>query len=84
MVSIFIASLKVAVMLLLRATDVAKSAGAVGLTVGAIMSAAVKDHTLAAARAFPARSLAPTVTVAVYTVLEISEASGLKVATESA
>jgi hypothetical protein len=68
MVSGFIASLKVAEMAPLTATPVAESAGAVALTVGAVVSAAapvVKLHTSSFARALQVSLFAPVVTVAV-------------------
>ncbi len=62
-----IASLKVAVTAAVVATPVAPSAGVVAVTVGGVVSVetVVKLHTLGAASALPARSLTPTVTVAV-------------------
>ena len=63
-----IASLKVAVMLLLTGTLVAVLAGSVEVTVGAVASAVapvVKPHVALAANALPAKSLNPVVSVAV-------------------
>jgi len=63
-----IASLKVAVMLLLTGTLVPVSAGSVEVTVGAVPSApapVVKFHVALAANALPAKSLIPVVSVAV-------------------
>ncbi len=63
-----ISSEKVAVMVVSTATSVALLAGAVELTVGAGVASSdtvVNDHVYAAARAFPAKSLAPVVIVAV-------------------
>jgi hypothetical protein len=78
-----IPSLKVAVTLLLRATPVARSAGLVELTVGAVVSVdvpVVKLHVLATVKAFPARSLAPVVIVTVYVVLIARLLDGAKIA----
>src|SRR2546423_1408010 len=65
-------SLKVAWMPAFSDTPVAFESGLVEAMVGGVTSAAalvVKDQTWLAARAFPARSVAPVVTVAVNTVL---------------
>ena len=60
------ASLKVALTLVLTATPVAPADGTVEVTVGATVSptaAVVKLQTLAVARAWPVRSMAPVVIV---------------------
>ena len=57
--------------------------GIVELTIGGVVSGAsfvVKDHVESAAMAFPAISLTPTVIVAVYPVLLVRGADGVKVA----
>ena len=66
------ASEKVAVIALFTATSVALLAGVVEETVGAVVSdvaPVVNDQVYSAPRAFPARSLALVVTVALYSVL---------------
>ena len=80
----FIASLKVAVTVVAVDTPVAPLAGDVAVTVGAAVSAVVKDQTLFATSAFPATSLtplAPLTTVAVYVTFCASGAVGVRVAT---
>ena len=79
----FIAFVKVAVIALLMTTPVALTIGMTELTIGAVVSGAapvVKLHTLLAARALPAKSLAPVVIVAVYKVLAARLDAGVKVA----
>src|SRR5437016_6229490 len=78
-----IASLKVALMVWLIATAVAPLAGTVAVTAGGVVSKVapvVKLQLKSVASAVPARSLAPVVTVAVYTVRGARLAVGLKVA----
>jgi hypothetical protein len=78
-----IASLKVAVGFVLRATRVAEFAGTVELTVGGVVSGAapvVKLQTKLLTIALPARSLAPVVIVAVKRVLAARLLVGVKVA----
>jgi hypothetical protein len=71
-VEISIPLLKVAAMFALMETPEAESAGTVDATVGLVVSAVVlvvNLHTEFALKALPARSLAPEVMVAAYTVL---------------
>src|SRR5580765_5404997 len=78
-----IASLKVPAIWLPMATPVARLAGTAALTVGAVvsdMTPVVKLQTKSAVIGLPARSLAPAVRVAEYTVLGPSSAAGVKVA----
>ena len=78
-----IASLNVLAICPLRPTPLAVLAGTVALTVGAVVSGAtpvVKLQTKSAASALPARSLAPGLILAVYTVLGARFAAGAKVA----
>ena len=84
MLSGSIASLKLAVRALLRATAVAPLVGNTALTVGGVVSGAalvVKLQVKGAASALPATSRTAVVIVAVQTVLEGSGLLGVKVAT---
>jgi len=65
MVAAFIASLNVTVILLLTSTSTAPLDGEVESTTGAVTSSVVKLAEKADASEFPARSLAPVVTVRV-------------------
>lgn len=79
-----IASLKVALTVLLSATSVAPQTGLVKVTVGGVVSVpgpVVKVHVKLLASALPARSWAPVVTVIVNTVLAARRLVGVKVAT---
>ena len=80
MVEDCIASLNVAVMLLLIATPVAPLAGLVEMTVGWIVSTVVKLHVKSEAIALPAKFLTPVVIRAVYIVLKPRFADGVNVA----
>ena len=78
-----IALLKVALSLLLTATAVAELTGTVEATVGGVVSGVapvVKLHTKLLAKALPARSLAPVLTVAVKSVLPAKGLVGENVA----
>ncbi|GMU35413.1 MAG: hypothetical protein AMXMBFR20_32850 [Planctomycetia bacterium] len=78
-----IASVKVAAKVVLIATPVATLTGIVELTTGAVVSGAVpveKLHTKLLGRAFPARSFAPIVIVAVKVVPAARLLVGVKVA----
>jgi hypothetical protein len=78
-----IASLKVAIGLLLMATFVVVSAGELELTVGAVVSVVVpvvKVHTLLTGNGLPARSFIPVVILALYEVLIARSLVGLKIA----
>src|SRR5207302_1555528 len=78
-----IASLKVALMVWLIGTTVAPLAGTVALTAGAVVSGVapvVKLQLMSVSSALPARSLAPVVIVAVYTVSGARLPAGVKVA----
>ncbi|GMU35412.1 MAG: hypothetical protein AMXMBFR20_32840 [Planctomycetia bacterium] len=78
-----IASVKVAVKVVLIATPVAALTGNVELTMGAVVSAAVpveKLHTKLLASALPAKSFAPIVIVAVKVVPAARLLVGVKVA----
>jgi hypothetical protein len=78
MVAGFMGSLKVAEIVVLRATPVAPFAGTVEMTVGG--GAVVKDHTKLAASGTPVGSFAPVVIVAVNEVLVARMVVGVNVA----
>jgi hypothetical protein len=82
MVAAFMASLKVAVIVVLTATAVAPFAGTVETTVGG--GAVVNVQTKLAASAAPAGSFAPVVIVAVNRVLLARTVVGVNVAVEPA
>jgi len=78
-----IASEKVAVIAVFTATLVAVLAGVVELTVGAVVSSSdpvVKDQIYSDSRAFPAKSLAPVLMLAVYSISESKFTVGVNVA----
>lgn len=80
-VSGLIVSLKVAVTTELTEVPVASFAGTVALTVGGVVSGrapVVHFQTKLLARGLPARSLAPVVMVAVYSVLGARATAGAK------
>jgi len=80
MVAGFMASLNVAEMMVLTATEVARFAGTVDTTMGG--GAVVNVHTKLAARAAPAGSFAPVVIVALKSVPAARTSVGVKVAVE--
>ena len=85
MVVAFMASLKVAEMVVLTATPVAPFAGTVETAVGgAAVAAVVNVHTKLAASGTPVGSFAPVVIVAVYKVLLARATAGVSVAVEPA
>jgi hypothetical protein len=78
-----IASLNVAVTVVVLLTPVAPLAGVMAVTVGGVVSleTVVNDQVRLAAMALPAASLTPVLTVAVKVVGPVSAAVGVKVAT---
>ena len=79
----FIASEKFAVMTRLNATPTDAAVGSTESTVGAVVSGAipvVKLHETLLPSAFPAKSFAPVLTVAVYSVFALTLVAGLNVA----
>jgi hypothetical protein len=78
MVAAFIASLNVAEIVVLTATDAAPFAGTVETTVGG--AAVVNAHTKLPASGVPAGSFAPLVIVAVYNLLLARTPLGVNVA----
>ena len=78
-----IGSLKVAVTAEESATPAAPLVGFVAVTMGGVVSGTapvVKVHTRLLASGFPAKSLMPVVSVAVYSVMPASGAEGAKIA----
>lgn len=78
----FIATLKVAEIARLMGTPLAPLTGTVEITVGGVGAGSVRKlHTYLLANPVPAESWAPVPMVAVYSVLTVSKASGVNVAT---